>query len=96
LNEFNAPLLPSHALFLQSFVFQDFGTLHVRVMTVRWACVPYTRCGCEFPCVVYSMHAFILKLTEEGHLRSTSTEQLCNYPDDTATVGNIFETPVVE
>jgi hypothetical protein len=33
-----------------------------------------------------------LQLTERGHLQSTPLEQLCTYPDDAATVGNISGT----
>jgi hypothetical protein len=37
-----------------------------------------------------------LQLTERGYLPSTPLEELCNYLNDAAIVGNIFRTPVVE
>jgi hypothetical protein len=37
-----------------------------------------------------------LELSERGHLRSTPLEQLCTWPNDAATVGNIFGTPTVK
>jgi len=43
----------------------------------------------------YCKHTCILKLTERRHLPSTPLKQLCTYPNNAATVGNIFETLVM-
>jgi hypothetical protein len=43
---------------------------------------------------VASLMPVYLELTERGHLQSTPLEQLCTWPIDAATVGNIFGTPV--
>jgi hypothetical protein len=56
-----------------------------------------TRCGYEVPGMILLRSIPVyLQLTERGHLRSTSIEQLCTYFNDVATVGNIFGTPVVQ
>jgi hypothetical protein len=55
------------------------------------------RCGNEVPGMIL-LQAYLymyVQLTERGHLQSTPLEQLCTYPNDAATVRNIFKTPVV-
>jgi len=45
---------------------------------------------------VPGMILLYLQLTERGHLQSTPVEQLCTYPSDATTAGNIFGSPAVE
>jgi hypothetical protein len=44
---------------------------------------------------IASLTPVYLQLTVRGHLRSTPLEQLCTWPNDAASVGNISGTPAV-
>jgi hypothetical protein len=66
-------------------------------VSVRYNTLIHTRCGYEVAgMILLQAYLCTYSLLRGGHLRSTPLEQLCTYPNDAATDGNISQTPAVE
>jgi hypothetical protein len=64
------------------------------VYTLYWEKMRY---GYEVPrMILLQAYLYIYSFTEQDQLQSTPHQQLCTQPNDSATVWNIYRTPIME